>query len=105
MMLLAAIFLLAIVGVYFVKMRHPKNFPPHPKWSLPLLGDSLAIGQDMAAGFKRMHERFGPVFGVWLGPVRAVVVSDLDLIGEVGAKEELLFRPDADYFKGNHHRR
>jgi len=91
--MLAIIFFVLLLWLHFYSTRHPKNFPPHPRFTLPLLGDTLSVGKDTNEGFKRMHKTLGPIFGLWLGPIRAVVVSDFDMITEAGAKSELIDRP------------
>jgi len=42
-----------------------------------------------------MHKQYGPIFGMWMGPERTVVVSDYDLIVEMGAREEFSDRPSS----------
>ncbi len=45
---LAAV-LLAVVSVWWFSVgnRHHRDFPPSPRWSLPVLGDSLAVGENV----------------------------------------------------------
>jgi len=91
---LAIVLTVLALCLHFYITRHPKNFPPHPKFTLPFIGDSLSVGKDNNEGFIRMHKSYGSIFGLWLGQLRAVVVSDFDMIAEVGAKAELTDRPD-----------
>jgi len=47
-----------------------------------------------------MHKTFGSIYGLWYGPMRAVVVSDFDMIQEIGAKTELSHRQDLGVVNG-----
>jgi len=96
--MLWVIFAAVLIGLYFYSIKHPHNFPPHPKFSLPLIGDVHMVGKDINQGFKRMHEKYGPIFGLWLGPNRAVVIKDFNMLYEMGVKAETSIRPDLGYF-------
>ncbi len=109
--LLLFLAILAVSWWFLVATRHPKNFPPGPRWvrqrrrdrrhpwvaldtlfsrpfffrfSLPVIGNSLAIGSDLGQGFEKLRKKYGDMVGLYLGPDRAVVVSDFDLIQELG---------------------
>jgi len=91
-----------IIFLYFYLTRHPANFPPHPKWTLPLIGNALSIGNDTNKGFSKLHQKLGPIFGLWMGPLRGVVVADFDMICEIGAKAELTGRPELGIGNGEY---
>ena len=47
------------------------------------MGDSYILGRDLTRGFYRLQEKYGNIFGFWLGPTRAVVVSDFELLQDI----------------------
>ncbi len=69
--------ILAVVTVVlyalFLYGRHPKGFPPHPNFSLPLLGDILSLMPNTGKAFERMHAKYGDVYGFLMGTQRQVV--------------------------------
>ncbi len=95
MLHLAIVILLILVLWWFlVATKHPKDFPPGPRMPLPLVGDALAIGKNLPEGFDQLRKRYGNIFGLYVGNTRAVVVSDLDLIHEVGSNLAFSSRPE-----------
>ena len=83
-----------VIYWFLIATRHPKNFPPGPRWSLPVLGNALDIGTDMGVGFENLRLKYGDVFGMFLSKDRAVVVSDYNLIQEVGSNPAFVNRQD-----------
>ncbi len=67
-------FALAILALYvlFLKTRHPKGFPPHPGFSLPMVGDMLSLLPNTGEAFKRMRAKYGDVYGFLMGTQRQV---------------------------------
>ncbi len=49
---------------------------------------------DMPNGFERLRKKYGDVVGFHLGPDRAVVVSDYELIQELGARQDFADRQE-----------
>ncbi len=102
------VFILALVAIaivywFFVAVKHPKGFPNGPRFTLPVIGDSLAIGKDLAPGLDKLREKYGEVMGLFVGPFRTVVISDFDLIQEAGANPLFQNRQDfpaASYLRG-----
>ena len=78
---------------FLVATRHPKNFPPGPRFALPLIGDSLAIGNNLNEGFKKLQKTYGDAIGCWMGPIRTVVLNDYDTIVEATNMDVLSSRP------------
>ena len=66
-------FIAIILGVCYWKFshRHPKKFPPGPRYPVPLFGDAYVLGSDLNEGFKILYEKYGKVCGFWLGSQRA----------------------------------
>ncbi len=64
--------LLVIVAYYLFYLfnRHPKNFPPHPRFSIPVFGDSIFMGKSRTKAFRRFRQRYGDIFGYIIGSKR-----------------------------------
>jgi len=83
------IFILVLSIILYVKScRHPKNYPPGPRLPLPLVGDGYLLGQDFNAGFTSLIKKYGKMVGFWLGPSRAVLISDFDILQDVLNRHE-----------------
>ncbi len=82
-----ALLILFATGVflYWLSFRHPKGFPDGPRFPLPIVGDALEVGSNFVEGFERLRQKYGEVVGLYFGPYRSVIVSDFDLIQEVGS--------------------
>nr|AIL94128.1 cytochrome P450 CYP3032A1 [Tigriopus japonicus] len=86
---------LLVLGVFwwFKNYSHPKGFPPSPKTSWPLLGDILLLGENIVTGFHEMKEKYGDIFGLFLGPQRIVVICDFETLQDVMNRPEFADRP------------
>ena len=79
-MLLQVILLLATLLFYLRwRMRLPANFPPGPRNHLPLIGDAWQLDKDLSASLNNLADKYGKVFGLYLGPVPTVIINDYDL--------------------------
>ncbi len=92
-----AIFLIFFATLYYcywllVVKRHPDNFPPGPRFPIPLLGDFIGFGRrpDLLT---KLRKDYGDIVGMWRGEEREVVISGYDLLLEASAKDECLGRP------------
>ena len=74
---------------FWKKSQHSKKFPPGPRFPVPVLGDAYVLGDDLEKGFKKLILKHGKICGLWLGPQRAVVVADFEILQEVLNKAEL----------------
>ncbi len=93
--LLLVIVIIALLLYWFlVAAKHPEGFPHGPRFTLPIFGDGLALGRDLYKGFDDLRLKYGDVYGLYLGPLRSVVVSDFDLIVEVGTNPAFQYRQD-----------
>ncbi len=94
--MLAALLAIVLVALalhwVWVTTRPPKDFPPCPRFPLPVVGDALSLGKNIIAGFERLRRKHGDVYGLYLGRERTVVVSDFELVQEVGARHEFANR-------------
>nr|AIL94129.1 cytochrome P450 CYP3032B1 [Tigriopus japonicus] len=87
------LFLAVLIWWWTFKFLHPRGFPPGPRLSLPLLGDSLTLGSNIVDGLDKLRIKYGDVVGFYLGPMRAVLISDMAMIQEACTKEEMMDRP------------
>ena len=84
-----ALFLAFLIIIWYVKSSiHPKSFPPGPRRPLPVIGDTYVMGGDLALGFRKLKEKYGKMFGLWLGKKRCVCVADFDILQELLNKSE-----------------
>ncbi|KAI5617281.1 cytochrome P450, family 2, subfamily X, polypeptide 9 [Silurus asotus] len=79
---------LILLGFFFylifhlVRIQRPKNFPPGPQ-PLPIFGSLLDINiKNPLKDFKMLAERYGNVFGLYLGRNPAVVLNGFKVIKE-----------------------
>lgn len=63
---------------WWLSTKHPKSFPPGPRFPLPFLGDALAFRGDVFEGPKKMREKYGDIWGLWIGPHRTVYIHDYE---------------------------
>ena len=75
----------------YQRTRKPKKFPPGPP-RLPVLGSLPFIGVkgSFVQTMKYAADKYGPVSGIFLGNIPAVIISDYSIIkGELDATEIL----------------
>ena len=89
--------LLAIVLAFLVYWRYssrlPKAFPPGPRLPLPIVGDAYILKGKLAEGFRKLHDRYGDTFGLYLGAASTVVTKDFNLAKEILSRDEFSARP------------
>ena len=75
-------------------MRHPKNYPPGPRFPLPIIGDSYRMADgSLTKTIASMRAKYGDVFGFYLtGNLRVVFVCDPDVIQDVANDEDFVPR-------------
>ena len=98
MILAILIIVLALAAVYkwyllSVRLPHP-DFPPGPV-GLPIIGHLPTIlSKDLVEGFQKLHDRYGGVFSLNLGPQkRAVVIGDYEALKEAFRDDGITGRP------------
>ncbi len=66
------VILVAVAASYwlYLRRRFPKNFPPHPSYSIPILGDTWNFRNGPTTGIEIMRKKYGKVFGMLVGNVR-----------------------------------
>ncbi len=83
------ILILVFIAIYCYSVVYGSRgplyiLPPGPILRLPILGNALQVGTNLSKGFNRMRQQYGDIFALYIGKRRTVVVSDYDLIQEVG---------------------
>ncbi len=66
--------------------RVPKNFPPGPRFPLPVIGDLHLFGGNIYMGFRKFRKRYGDIYGFSMGPRKVVALSTYELIQEAFSK-------------------
>ena len=93
MMLLIVLLLTFLALVWYIKSsQHPKNFPPGPRFPLPLIGDAYHFGSDISGGLSKMTKKYGKISGMWIGGERAVIVADFEILQDLLSKNETALR-------------
>lgn len=71
----------------FKKIKEWKNLPPGP-WGLPVVGYLPFIDREHPhLTLTKLAKQFGPIYGIGMGSIYAVVLSDHKLIREAFAKD------------------
>ncbi|KAI8435146.1 hypothetical protein MSG28_003522 [Choristoneura fumiferana] len=71
----------------FKKIKERKNLPPGP-WGLPVVGYLPFIDREHPhLTLTKLAKQFGPIYGIGMGSIYAVVLSDHKLIREAFAKD------------------
>ncbi len=81
-----------IAFLYYLSTKQPKGFPDGPRFTLPIIGNALSLGSKLIDGFDHLRQQYGDIYGLYLGPNRSVIVSNFDLIQEVGAHPAFQYR-------------
>ena len=81
---------LIILGLiwYIKSSQHPKNFPPGPRFPLPLVGDAYQFGNDISGGLAKTMKKYGKISGMWIGNQRAVAIADFEILHDLMNKNE-----------------
>ena len=51
-------------------------------------GDAYILGNDIEKGIKNLTLKYGKMCGFWLGPQRAVIVADFEILQEMLNRNE-----------------
>lgn len=95
---LLVIFLLCYWWKNYASFPHPK-FPPGP-YGLPLVGYlPVHSEENIFIGFEKLHQKYGKVFSLNLGPnKRCVVIGDFQMLKEAFSGEKTNARPPHQHF-------
>ncbi|KAK9879858.1 hypothetical protein WA026_008362 [Henosepilachna vigintioctopunctata] len=80
---------LAIFTIYLlILMRNRKKLPPGP-WSLPIVGYLPWLDpKEPYKTLQKLAKKYGPVYGIYMGNIYTVVLSDTKIIRKVFSKDE-----------------
>ncbi len=56
--------------ILYLVTRYPSGFPTHPRFSLPVIGDSLLLFPNIQKGFEQLRKKYGKIHGLMLGNMR-----------------------------------
>ena len=99
---LELIIFLGILFVWWYKKKvwlYPANFPPGPRFPLPVVGDAIALGQDVAVGLVKLHKKHGNVVGFMLGGYPAISIGDFETLQKTYGTDEYSNRTPAPGFE------
>ena len=84
--------LILVASQLYKKWKLPKNFPPGPS-NLPVLGAILHLSDNLLDGFLKLRSKYGNIFGLRIGPIPTVVISDFKTCVEVFKDANFSARP------------
>jgi hypothetical protein len=89
--------LVLVISVFFLRLvlwrRRCRNLPPGPP-AWPIVGNLLQIGFSSGAfqsSVKKFHERYGPIFTVWLGSRPMLMIATRELAHEALIQKGSIF--------------
>ncbi|VVA17237.1 PREDICTED: cytochrome P450 [Prunus dulcis] len=81
--------------------RRYKNLPPSPP-SLPILGHLHLLRPPVHRTFHRLSQKYGPVFSLWFGSRRVVIVSSPSAVEECFTKNDIVLANRPRLLMGKH---
>lgn len=92
---LARLILVILICVLLVKLRlsHLKLLPPGPM-GFPFLGYLPFVGQEIHLTLTSLSNRYGPIYQIFLGNIRVVVLNDASLVRQAFKQPVFSGRPD-----------
>jgi hypothetical protein len=96
---LCLIFIIVLLFVRLCIIRSPLlPLPPGP-FGIPFLGFLPFLGQDFHFTLTNLSKRFGPMYQIFLGSKRIVVINDSQIIREAFRLPVFSGRPDTELTK------
>ncbi|KAH7520263.1 hypothetical protein FEM48_Zijuj08G0125500 [Ziziphus jujuba var. spinosa] len=87
---------------FFTKAKTPyKNLPPGPP-SLPIVGHLYLLKPPVHRTFHRLSQKYGPIFSLWFGSHRVVVVSSATAVHECFTKNDIVLANRPQLVRGKH---
>ncbi|XP_050368882.1 cytochrome P450 81Q32-like [Argentina anserina] len=86
---LALLVCLSITPTLFRRLRYP-NLPPSPSFSLPILGHLYLLKAPNHRTFHSLSQKYGPIFSLWFGSRRAIVISSSAAVQECFTKNDIV---------------
>lgn len=91
------VFIGGFLMVTFIQwLKYNRSLPPGP-WGLPIWGSLLFVKYPMHLYFKKLVEKYGPIFSISFGSKLTVVLSDYHIIRDSFRREIFAGRPDTDF--------
>ena len=88
-------FLTVCLAVRVLRRPASRRLPPGPR-GLPFLGFLPFLDKDFHLTLTRLSHRFGPVYQIFLGGKRVVVLSDASLVRQAFRQPVFSGRPDTE---------
>ncbi|PQQ20213.1 cytochrome P450 81E8-like isoform X1 [Prunus yedoensis var. nudiflora] len=83
------------------RLRYKKNFPPSPL-SLPILGHLHLLKTPVHRTFHRLSHEYGPVFSLWFGSRRVIIVSSPSAVEECFTQNDIVLANRPPLLMGKH---
>ncbi|KAK9949980.1 hypothetical protein M0R45_005487 [Rubus argutus] len=83
------------------RRRYP-NLPPSPSLSLPILGHLYLLKPPNHRTFHRLSQKHGPVFSLWFGSRRVVIVESFSAVQECFTKNDIILANRPPTLFGKH---
>lgn len=88
-----------LARLYFLKgPEHLRNLPPGPR-GVPILGFLPFLNSEFHLTLTKLSEKFGPIYQIYLGRKRVVVLNDSKLVREAFRQQVFSGRPDTELTK------
>ncbi|XP_048335996.1 cytochrome P450 81Q32 isoform X2 [Ziziphus jujuba] len=88
--------------LFYLQYRSPyKNLPPGP-FSLPIIGHLHLLRPPVHRTLRRLSQNYGPIFTLWLGSRRVVVVSSAPAVEECFNKNDIVLANRPQLLLGKH---
>ncbi|OMP03858.1 Cytochrome P450 [Corchorus olitorius] len=99
---LSLIFLLFCLIFLFQSKKHPKNLPPSPPNSLPIIGHLHLLKPPIHRFYQTLSQKYGPIISLKLGYRLLVVVSSSTLAEECFTKNDIVLANRPKLIFGKH---
>ncbi|TQE12148.1 hypothetical protein C1H46_002218 [Malus baccata] len=99
---LSLIFILFTLKFFLRTKRHNhQNLPPSPP-SLPIIGHLHLLKPPVHRIFRRLSQKYGPVFSLWFGSRRVVIVSSSSVVQECFTTNDIVLANRPRLIMGKH---
>ncbi|KAA0055280.1 cytochrome P450 71A1-like [Cucumis melo var. makuwa] len=92
---------LILLLIPYLKSKPNKNLPPSPP-KLPIIGNLHQLGRNPHLCFRRLSQKFGPIFLLQLGQIPTLVVSSPKIAKQVFKTHDLAFSSRPFLFSAQH---
>lgn len=98
---LCIIFLLCTLKLFLSSKRKYKNLPPSPP-CLPIIGHLHLLKPPAHRTFHRLSQKYGPIFTLWFGYRRVIIVSSSSAVEECFTKNDIVLANRPRLLLGKH---